>query len=335
MYDLYRTVLMTIRHIGFTIESAILGLVAGSTYGGKGTGTSNKLGICSVSIDFPANKICGTKLSHYGATGSVLGMDTHADVSCAGKDAYILEHLDGRMCEVRGFHDSYNSLTNVEYVNVAYKYLDKTGQEYLLEVNQALNFINSMTNSILCTNQVRHNGVIVNDIPRAIDQQSPQCVTFPSENVHIPLTMKGPVPVIPVMRPTEIEVQTLPRLQLTSSDIFWNPNEIFGNFDEELQDTWHDNDPTYHMVSGMEILENIATRDTTISSINNSPRSSKCDARYLAKLWGIGLKAAQRTIDSTFQTSIRTSNDLGLSKRVRTRVHQRRYRQLDRHLGRF
>ena len=110
----------------------------------------------------------------------------------------------------------------------------------------------------------------MNDIPRAIDQQSPQCVTFPSKNVHIPLIMKGPVPVIPVMRPTEIEVQTLPRLQLTSSDILWNPNEIFGNFDEELQDTWHDDDPTYHMVSGMEILGNIATRDTIISSINNS-----------------------------------------------------------------
>ena len=44
-------------------------------------------------------------------------MDTHADLSCAGMDAYILERLDGRLCEVRGFHDSYNSLTNVEYVN--------------------------------------------------------------------------------------------------------------------------------------------------------------------------------------------------------------------------
>ena len=97
--------------------------------------------------------------------GSVLGMDTHVDISCAGMDAYILKKLDGRLCEVWGFHDSYNSLTNVEYVNVAYKYLDKTGQEYLLEVNQALNFINLMTNSILCTNQARHNGVIVIDIP--------------------------------------------------------------------------------------------------------------------------------------------------------------------------
>ena len=43
-----------------------------------------------------------------------------------------------------------------------YKYLDKTGQEYLLEVNQSLNFTGSMTNSILCTNQARHNGVIIN-----------------------------------------------------------------------------------------------------------------------------------------------------------------------------
>ena len=335
MHETYQTILSVVRHICFTTGSAILGFVTGGTYGGEDTGIFNRLEIYSISINFPANMVCKTKVSHSRATGSVLGMDTHADVSCAGIDAYILEKLDGRLCEVRGFHDSYNSLTNVEYVNVAYKYLDKTGQEYLLEVNQALNFTNSMTNSIICTNQARHNGVIINDIPRVIDKQSPQCVSFPSEDIHLPLIMKGPVPVIPVTKPTDIEVQTLPRLQLTSSDTLWNPNELFGNYTEESGNAWYDNDPVYQMISGMEILENVATRDKMISSIIGSPRSNKCDARYLAKLWGIGLKAAQRTIDSTTQTSRRTSNELGLSKRVRTKVHQRRYRQLDGHLGRF
>ena len=335
MYGAYRYVSSIIRHIGFTIGKVMLGLVTSGTYHMKGTKVFGLLEICSVSINFPANRVCGTKLSYPRNTGSVLGMDTHADVSCAGKDAYILETLEGRLCEVRGFHDSYNSLTNVEYVNVAYKYLDKTGQEYLLEVNQALNFTNSMTNSILCTNQARHNGVIVNDIPQVIDKQSPQCITFPSEDINLPLVMKGPVPVIPVMRPTEIELQTLPRLQLTSDNILWNPNEIFGSLDDEPGSAWYDDDPTYHMVSGLKTLGNIASRDKVISSISGSVRPNKCDARYLSKLWGIGLKAAQRTIDSTTQTSIRMSNELGLSKRVRTKVHQRRYRQLDGHLGRF
>ena len=147
--------------------------------------------------------------------------------------------------------------------------------------------------------------------------------------------MKGPVPVVSLLKPTELEVQTLPRLKLTPSDILWNPNEIFRNYIEEPRDIWYDNDPIYHMVSGMEILENVASHDKRISSITSPPKLSKCDARYLARIWGVGLKAAQQTIDSTTQTSIRISNELGLSKRVRTRVHQRRYRQLDGHLGRF
>ena len=137
-----------------------------------------------------------------------MGMDSHADVSCAGKDAYIVEKLAGRVCEVKGFHDSHNSLSNIEYVNVLYKYLDKSGSEYLLEVNQALNFTNSMTNSILCTNQARHNGVIINDIPQVIDKESPQYISSPSEGINLPLLMKGPVPVLPVLRPTEMETHT-------------------------------------------------------------------------------------------------------------------------------
>ena len=103
----------------------------------------------------------------------MLGINSHADVSCAGRDAYVESIIMGRKCEVKGFHDSYEPLNDVSYVNVLYKYQEKMGQEYLLQVNQSLDFTKSMTNSILCTNQARHNGVIINDIPKAINQNSP------------------------------------------------------------------------------------------------------------------------------------------------------------------
>ena len=74
----------------------------------------------------------------------VLGMDSHADVSCAGMDALVVSKLEGRTCNVKGFHDSYGSINNVNYVNVLYKYNDDQAQEYLLEVNQALDFTKSM-----------------------------------------------------------------------------------------------------------------------------------------------------------------------------------------------
>jgi len=44
---------------------------------------------------------------------SVLGMNSHADISCAGKDAWVILWLEGRTCEVKGFHDSYDSFNNI------------------------------------------------------------------------------------------------------------------------------------------------------------------------------------------------------------------------------
>ena len=143
--------------------------------------------------------------------------------------------------------------------------------------------------------------------------------------------MKGPVPVIPVLKPTDHDIQTLPRLQLTSSDILWNPNDLFCNYTEEPIEAWYNDDPVYQRMSRMQILENVSSRNKTISSITGSPRPNKCDASYLARLWGIGLKAAQQTLESTLQNSIRTTNELPLKsnyfdKRVDCRCrYGRRY----------
>ena len=105
MYIAYQIILSAICHMWLTIENIIFGLGTGGTYGAGDTGIPNWLKIHSILINFPAKMVCKAKLSRLRNTGSVLGMDTHADVSCAGMDAYILERLDGRLCEVRGFHD--------------------------------------------------------------------------------------------------------------------------------------------------------------------------------------------------------------------------------------
>ena len=71
-------------------------------------------------------------------------MDSLADVSFAGMDALVVSKLEWRTWDVRGFHDSYGSINNVNYVNVLYKYNNNHAQEYLLEINQALDFTGSM-----------------------------------------------------------------------------------------------------------------------------------------------------------------------------------------------
>ena len=284
-----------------------------------------------ISEDLKCTRVCGSSSNDNKINNSVLGMDTHADVSCAGRDAYVASRILGRVCEVKGFHDSYNTISNVSYVNVFYKYHDKYGQEYLLEVNQALDFTETMTNSILCTNQARHNGVIVNDIPKIIDHNSPQCITFPESGVHLPLQMRGPVPILPISKPNDLDIEILPRLQLTSDEVIWDPSTIFGSGYDDLNDLYDYSDD-YH-ISGMMLLHDMIGNHE-INSLRAKGKDGKCSAAHLSKLWGIGLKAAERTVSSTTQLSRRDMKG-NISRRVRTKVHQRRYRQLDGYLGRF
>ena len=77
--------------------------------------------ISALSILVPENagytRVCGSSnREEDNLSNSVLGMDTHADVSCAGRDAYITSRILGRTCEVKGFHDSYNTINDISNV---------------------------------------------------------------------------------------------------------------------------------------------------------------------------------------------------------------------------
>ena len=137
-----------------------------------------------------------------GTTYTMLGLDLHADISCAGKDAHIVAQCDGRTCTVYPFNDSYEAMENVNIVNVLYKYENTDGDQYILEVNQCLKFSDTMIHSLLCTNQVRHHVVIVNDVPKACDQNSPQDIRVDDRKYIIPLEMNGPIPYLPISKPT-------------------------------------------------------------------------------------------------------------------------------------
>ena len=103
------------------------------------------------------------------STYSRLGLDSHADMTCVGKDALIIEHVHGQTCTVHPFHDSYRPKTNVKVCNAAFAFDQDDGRTKILILNQCLDFSNTMEHSLLCTNQVRSNGIIVDDVPIVID----------------------------------------------------------------------------------------------------------------------------------------------------------------------
>ena len=83
-----------------------------------------------------------------------------------------------------------------------------------------------MTNSILCTNQARSNGVEVNDVPKIFgDGEHSQTIRFKEENATLDLGMHGPVPYLSIRCPTRSEIQDCQWLELTLAEQ-WNPDLI-------------------------------------------------------------------------------------------------------------
>ena len=161
-------------------------------------------------------------------SGCRLGLDSHADVHCVGRHARILEIFEGRSCNVQPFNDSYQPMQNIMTANAAFAYDTDDGQTFILEVNQALDFTDSMEHSLLCVNQTRIHGVVVDDIPPLLDLQnrSTHSVHFPLEDIRMPLSLHGPVSYLPVRHPTDQELNECIHLELSAGDTPWDPMSI-------------------------------------------------------------------------------------------------------------
>ena len=156
---------------------------------------------------------------------SRLGSDFHADISCAGKQAHILEYIQGLKCTVHPFHESYTPKKDVKLCNVAFAHDLPNGKTILIRMNQCLDFTSIMEHSLFCTNQVRANGIIVDDVPKCIDvaQKSEEAIIFPDQGYMIPFSFKGPVPYIPVRKPRMSELEDCTHVELTSAEP-WIPD---------------------------------------------------------------------------------------------------------------
>ena len=257
--------------------------------------------------------------------GCRLGMDSHADMSCVGAHASILEVYEGQICNVMPFNDSYTPMKNIRTVNAAFAYDSDDGQTYILQVNQALDFSRSMKHSLLCPNQSRMNGVVIDDCPKALDYhgRSTHSIYFPDSNLRLPLSLKFPTSFLPVRRPSQEELDNCMTLELTSSD-HWAP-ELF---DKVAMSAIVEPviDPIYDLFKVMSSHMQVSTSTLV--------KRKAVEPSDLAKLWNISLPNAKRTLECTTQDYIRQI-DGKLSRRVKTRAHQRQYNQLSGYLGKF
>ena len=261
--------------------------------------------------------------------GARLGIDTHADTSCAGKHVRILEYVQGVRFSVAPFQGP--SITNVSLANGVVAVDREDGQPgYILELNNFLDFSNSMEHSLLCPMQARLNGIRIDDIPTSLSPDSSQAIVLDNDNA-IPIYYHGPIPFIHTRYPTDDDLDAYKWYQLTNNST-WLPYDldlqvsslnISNEYNTDSELFYNPND-LYHRVANSVI----------ISGVNTQSKDDSITPEILSKRWRIPLPKARDTLKATTYSSIRT-NEGQMSRRFRTDTYQRRYKRLGGDNARF
>ena len=152
-------------------------------------------------------------------------LDSHADHTNVGGANCILLESTGEFATVHSFSDEQRPFKDVPIGTVATAWVDPSlGETFVLVFPQTLYFGERMKHSLLCPNQLRAFGIVVDDTPRQFDRQSTHSITIPGENVVIPLEQNGVISYFESHLPSDDELENCRRLVLCS-DVPWDPND--------------------------------------------------------------------------------------------------------------
>ena len=115
-------------------------------------------------------------------------LDSHADLCVAGATWKVMEYT-GVVCNVYPYSDSYKPLKQVPVVEAVTAYDHPTGETFILVLAQALYLGEQQEPSLLCPNQMRSYGIVVNDVPKhlSVNCASTHSIYIPSMDLRIPL----------------------------------------------------------------------------------------------------------------------------------------------------
>ena len=151
-------------------------------------------------------------------------MDSHADTIVGGANCVLLSST-GESATVHSFSNERKPFANVPIGTVGTAWVNpESGETFIIVLNEALYFGERLDHSLLCPNQMRAYGILVEDTPRQFNATSTHSISVPGENVSIPLELNGVVSYFASHKPSNEELENCQRLVL-SSDIPWNPND--------------------------------------------------------------------------------------------------------------
>ena len=299
---------------------------------------------------------------------TTLESDSHADTSCLGQGALIIEDY----CEpvrVQGYNpaDGTNIFRTVAGV-LGYTH-PFTGTVYHLVINQAVE-VPALTHHLLAPMQARVYDVKINDVPSYLtenptnESHSIVAVDDKGESVILPFQLKGVVSSLPVHSITRDEwrANNYPRITLTSKTLTWDPSTTIYEDQENAMRTYDgdihrdtstrgplmvinslscnslscdaaditaDDNFGTALESKVVISSASVVKDSTNRYGNvQSKKGKQVDAATLAKRWGISPDKAVQTVLKTTQRGVRSTLHPALSRRYPTNDRMLRYNRL-------
>ncbi|KAI2492418.1 hypothetical protein MHU86_22127 [Fragilaria crotonensis] len=159
-------------------------------------------------------------------------MDSHADTCVAGGNCVVLEY-SGRNATVEAYSPDYPSKT-VPIATVATAYDCPTSNAtFVLIINEALFFGESLSFSLLSPNQLRDNDVHVDERHRQYAPDSIFGLHVPSEPLTIPFDLEGVIAGFTTRLPTQAELDDVALHVELTSDVEWIPSNFALSLVEE------------------------------------------------------------------------------------------------------
>ncbi len=272
--------------------------------------------------------------SHHEVKEAWCELDTHADNCCVGDNFMTLEHTSYTV-NVTPFHPEYQAIKNVPIVKAATAYVSPiTGETVILVVNQALAVPNQPV-TLLNPNQMRFNGLLVDDVPRFLHQSSTHSIYDSRSDFRIPLKLRGIHSGFISHTPSKQELEECRWIELTS-EAYWDPcSDAF----EKNESIISDREEGFFVLHDRDILTVSACHLTSaiqsqVQVVRSTPEGAIVKQEQLARLWKIPVRTAEQTLKVTTQKGI-VHPLKPLQARYRTKQAQLRYNQLGGRHGRF
>jgi hypothetical protein len=140
--------------------------------------------------------LCSSNISRLNQSGRK-DLDSHADTCLLGGTFHIYENT-AQHFTIYPYSTSYKpKVVTIAHGGKAYDHADDN--TYILDTNNDFNVTADLSTSLRNPNQMRSNGIIVDDIPVHLshDKASKHSICIPELNLQIPLQLDGVISYLP------------------------------------------------------------------------------------------------------------------------------------------